>query len=92
MIQDFDGGVVGETVQQVILTNFTGLPTQMTWTVVPASQFPGGVDDVANAVAQNQVWAALTGMFKYYYPHLTSYLYFHSFFLFVCGSESGRVE
>lgn len=33
----------------------------MTWTVVPASQFPGGVDEVANAVAQNQVWAALTG-------------------------------
>lgn len=52
---------MGETVQQVILTNFTGLPTQMTWTVVPASQFPGGVDEVANAVAQNQVWAALTG-------------------------------
>lgn len=59
IMQDFDGGIVGQTVTQVFLDN-TGLPTQLSWFVVPASQFPGGVEEVSDAIAQNKAWAAVT--------------------------------
>lgn len=42
----------------------TGSPEQLSWFVVPASQFPGGVEEVADAVAQNRVWVAVTSTLR----------------------------
>ncbi|KAJ3570610.1 hypothetical protein NP233_g4289 [Leucocoprinus birnbaumii] len=57
-IVDFDGGVVGQAVT-------TGLSAPnplsfVTWSVMPASQFPGGVDEVVNQVLDYKTWIAVT--------------------------------
>lgn len=57
-IVDFDGGIVGQAV-------ITGLAAPnpfslVNWSVMPASQFPGGVNEVANNVAEEKTWVAVT--------------------------------
>ena len=59
--QDFDGGSIGQTVVEAFQNN-TGLPSQLTWQVIDASQF-SNVDEVAAAVVDEQVWVAVTSKF-----------------------------
>ncbi|PAV18859.1 response to drug-related protein [Pyrrhoderma noxium] len=57
-VVDFDGGSIGQTVVEAFQNN-TGLPSQLTWQVIDASQF-SNVDEVAAAVVDEQVWVAVT--------------------------------
>ncbi|KAI0343451.1 hypothetical protein BDW22DRAFT_1355893 [Trametopsis cervina] len=58
-IVDFDGGEIGSTVTQAYLNN-TGAQEQITWRVIPATQFPNGEADVAQAVLDEKCWIAVT--------------------------------
>ncbi|KAG2078806.1 hypothetical protein BDR04DRAFT_997002 [Suillus decipiens] len=57
-VVDFDGGEIGQAVTQAF-RNITGLE-QMSWLILDASQFPGGPDEVAQAVLDHRCWAAVT--------------------------------
>ncbi|KAL0954143.1 hypothetical protein HGRIS_005282 [Hohenbuehelia grisea] len=57
-IVDFDGGIIGETVVETF-TGLRGEPMKITWEVHPASSFPDGPSDVANAVINEKCWVAL---------------------------------
>ena len=65
-IQDFDRGLVGQTVVQG-LTSPAGL-SQVTWTVVNASEFPEGPSQVRHALIQQRTWVAVisTLLFLFY--------------------------
>lgn len=39
--------------------NNTGLPSQIDWYTVPASMFPNGEADVADAIVNEKAWAAV---------------------------------
>ena len=56
--KDFDGGLIGQGVVQALSAQPSG--SKITWTVVPASQFPGGVHEVGAAVLEEHTWAAIT--------------------------------
>ncbi|EKM53634.1 uncharacterized protein PHACADRAFT_260093 [Phanerochaete carnosa HHB-10118-sp] len=58
-IVDFDGGSVGATVTQAFMNN-TGQKDQIDWYTVPASMFPNGESDVAEAIVNERAWAAVT--------------------------------
>lgn len=53
--KDFDGGEIGSAFTQTF-ASVTGAPSQMTWTVVGAQNFPNGISDVQNAVVQEKAW------------------------------------
>ncbi|KAJ6480684.1 hypothetical protein C8R47DRAFT_596020 [Mycena vitilis] len=58
-IVDFDGGSVG----QAISTALSGLDpgtNGVSWEVVPASQFPGGISQLEDAIVQEKTWYAVT--------------------------------
>ncbi|KAF9484292.1 hypothetical protein BDN70DRAFT_989742 [Pholiota conissans] len=57
-VVDFDGGLIGQTVSTA-LSAPSGV-SKVTWTVVPASQFPGGAQEVGAAVLEEHTWAAVT--------------------------------
>ncbi|KDR66503.1 hypothetical protein GALMADRAFT_80808 [Galerina marginata CBS 339.88] len=57
-VVDFDGGLIGQNVAQA-LTSQSG-PSKVTWTVIPASQFPGGPSEVGAAVLEEHTWTAIT--------------------------------
>lgn len=57
--QDFDGGLIGQTVTTGL--TMPSLASKVTWTVVPADSFPKGIGEVADAVAQERIWIAVTG-------------------------------
>ncbi|KAF6760350.1 hypothetical protein DFP72DRAFT_103929 [Ephemerocybe angulata] len=57
-VVDFDGGAIGQTVSQALVSNQG--PGKVEWTVVPAANFPGGVEDLAHAVRHEDVWVAIS--------------------------------
>jgi hypothetical protein len=57
-IVDFDGGDVGRAVTQAFQA-VTGPKEMLTWVVKPASDFPGGPDELANEVGHSHPWAAV---------------------------------
>ncbi|KAF7319272.1 DUF3533 domain-containing protein [Mycena chlorophos] len=57
-IVDFDGGVVGQTVAQA-LSSIQPTPAGVAWTVVSASQFPGGISELEQAIVDERVWYAV---------------------------------
>lgn len=58
-IVDFDDGRIGQAVREGLL-NITGPLEQITWSVVNASQFANGPNDVADAVVKERCWVAVT--------------------------------
>ncbi|KAG1815950.1 uncharacterized protein BJ212DRAFT_203601 [Suillus subaureus] len=57
-VVDFDGGEIGQAVRQAF-RDTTG-PQQMSWLILDAAQFPGGPDEVAQALLDHRCWAAVT--------------------------------
>ncbi|KAG1802704.1 uncharacterized protein HD556DRAFT_1331824 [Suillus plorans] len=57
-VVDFDGGEIGQAVTQAF-KNITG-SQQMSWLILDAAQFPGGPDEVAQALLDHRCWAAVT--------------------------------
>ena len=43
--------------------------SKVTWTVVPASQFPGGAQEVGAAVLEEHTWAAVTSAYSLFVIH-----------------------
>ncbi|KAJ6462502.1 hypothetical protein C8R45DRAFT_1178167 [Mycena sanguinolenta] len=58
-IIDFDGGAVGHFVSGALSAMDPG-KDGVTWEVVPASRFPGGIADLENAIVQEKTWYGLT--------------------------------
>ncbi|KAL4265903.1 MNNG export permease-like protein [Pleurotus pulmonarius] len=58
-IVDFDGGDIGAAVVQNFL-GVNGEPMKISWEIRPASDFPNGVDDLAQAVISERCWVALS--------------------------------
>jgi len=58
LIQDFDGGLLGQEVVQGL--NSQPSSSKITWTVVSPTQFPLGVEDLARAVKEEHTWVAVT--------------------------------
>lgn len=63
-IVDFDGGQIGSTVVSAYM-NATGAKEQITWRVIPSSQFPNGEADVAHAVLAEKCWIAVSSEFTF---------------------------
>ncbi len=59
-IKDFDGGLIGQGVVQA-LTSQSGF-SKVSWRVVPPSQFPGGLTELAHAVLEEKTWVAISGL------------------------------
>jgi hypothetical protein len=59
-IVDFDGGLIGQRVTQALTSQQLAAFTKVSWTVVPASLFPGGSEDLAHAVLEERTWVALS--------------------------------
>ncbi|KAG1881436.1 hypothetical protein C8R48DRAFT_586993 [Suillus tomentosus] len=57
-VVDFDGGEIGQAVTQAF-KNITG-SQQMSWLILDAAQFPGGPDEVTQALLDHRCWAAVT--------------------------------
>lgn len=69
--QDFDGGLVGQTVSEALTSNqFQGF-SKVTWEVVPASRFSGGPDELANAIRHEDAWTAVSSACLS--PHRTAF-------------------
>ncbi|KAJ7184955.1 hypothetical protein C8R46DRAFT_468661 [Mycena filopes] len=58
-IVDFDGGFVGQGVSQALTSIDPGI-VGIRWEVVPASQFAGGVTQLEEAIAGEDVWYGLS--------------------------------
>ncbi|KAJ7073742.1 hypothetical protein C8F01DRAFT_1075468 [Mycena amicta] len=58
-IVDFDGGLVGQTVSHA-LSSIVPTSGGVSWTVVPASRFPGGLAELENAIVDEKTWYAVT--------------------------------
>lgn len=58
-IQDFDEGLVGQTVTRGLTTSTS---SSITWTAVNTSQFSGDPSQVGDAVIQEKTWVAVTSM------------------------------
>jgi len=57
-LKDFDGGLIGQGVVQALSAQPSA--SRVTWSVVPSSQFPGGVHEVRAAVLEEHTWVAIT--------------------------------
>ncbi|KAG6865536.1 hypothetical protein C0991_001729 [Blastosporella zonata] len=76
---DFDGGFIGQTFAEALTSEqlspfIGGSEGGVTWTAVPASQFPGGLDELVNAVREEQTWAAIasaSSLFLFFLRFLT---------------------
>ncbi|KAK0460213.1 uncharacterized protein EV420DRAFT_1268217 [Desarmillaria tabescens] len=55
-VVDFDDSTVGNAVVQAMMSSSSSI---VSWTSKSASEFPGGVDDVAYAVLDQQTWVAV---------------------------------
>ncbi|KAF9540263.1 hypothetical protein CPC08DRAFT_650973 [Agrocybe pediades] len=58
-VVDFDGGSLGESITQALTTQPQGA-SKISWTSIPASQFPGGPSEVASLVLDERTWVAVT--------------------------------
>ena len=59
-MQDFDNALVGQAVTHAM----AGAQGRISWTVVPATNFPNGVSDLANAVLEEECWVAIASAFN----------------------------
>ncbi|KAG6917873.1 hypothetical protein DXG01_000643 [Tephrocybe rancida] len=57
-VVDFDGGTVGQTVAGQLLA--ASGATKVAFTTAPSSNFPGGPNDLINAVVEQKTWFAVT--------------------------------
>jgi len=57
-VVDFDGGEVGQAVVQGLTS--PSASSKVTWAPVNASEFPGGLGQVRDALIQQKTWAAVT--------------------------------
>ncbi|KAJ2917992.1 hypothetical protein MD484_g2452, partial [Candolleomyces efflorescens] len=57
-VVDFDGGFVGQSVSQALASN-AGSQSRVSWTVIPATNFPGGPQELLEAVRDEQIWTAV---------------------------------
>ncbi|KAF8153410.1 hypothetical protein B0H34DRAFT_104331 [Crassisporium funariophilum] len=57
-VVDFDGGLLGQGIAQAL--NSQPASGRITWTVVAASQFPGGVEELEHDVLDEQTWVAIS--------------------------------
>ncbi|KAJ2923986.1 hypothetical protein H1R20_g13109, partial [Candolleomyces eurysporus] len=58
-VVDFDGGLIGQTVSQALGSNQGG-QSRVTWTVIPATDFPGGPQQLSDAVRDEHIWTAVS--------------------------------
>lgn len=58
-VVDFDGGLIGSTVVSAYM-NATGAKDQISWHVIPASEFPSGEADLSKAVLNEKCWIAVS--------------------------------
>ena len=65
-VVDFDGGLIGSTVVSAYM-NATGAKEQISWHVIPASEFPGGEADVSKAVLNEKCWIAVSSKALFLY-------------------------
>ncbi|PFH46702.1 hypothetical protein AMATHDRAFT_69276 [Amanita thiersii Skay4041] len=57
-VVDFDGGFVGGNVTRALVA---GSPmSKVTWAQVPASDFPGGISQLAAAIREERAWVAVS--------------------------------
>ncbi|KIK00498.1 hypothetical protein K443DRAFT_679145 [Laccaria amethystina LaAM-08-1] len=56
-VVDFDGGLVGQKVAQSLGSDVG--PSKVTWSVIPASQVAGGLDELATLVREEHTWVAV---------------------------------
>lgn len=95
MSQDFDGGLIGSTITQAYLNN-TGQKEQISWYVVPPSEFPNGESDIADAIVNERAWAAITSVYLLLLPRHLAYTHAPSSLGRVGSSErcdgSGQCE
>ncbi|KAJ6553031.1 hypothetical protein B0H19DRAFT_950003 [Mycena capillaripes] len=57
-IVDFDGGQVGQNVAQALSAIPPG-SSGISWSIIPASQFPGGVIQLEDAITRENTWYGL---------------------------------
>ena len=50
--------MIGQSVSQALGAN-QGSQSRVTWTIVPATNFPGGPQELADAVRNEQIWTAV---------------------------------
>jgi hypothetical protein len=58
LLQDFDGGEVGQFVSRAVVAS-SGAPTALSWNQVSTDIFPNGVPDLEDAVVQEEVWTII---------------------------------
>jgi hypothetical protein len=58
LLQDFDGGEVGQFVSRAVVAS-SGAPTALSWNQVSTDLFPNGVSDLEDAVVQEKVWTII---------------------------------
>lgn len=58
LLQDFDGGEVGQFVSRAVVAS-GGAPTALSWNQVSTDLFPNGVSDVGDAVVQEKAWTII---------------------------------
>lgn len=66
--KDFDGGFIGQGVVQALSAQ-PNSASKITWTVLPASQFPGGGHEVGAAVLEEHTWVAVISCVVPVFPH-----------------------
>ncbi|KAF9257619.1 hypothetical protein L218DRAFT_1016242 [Marasmius fiardii PR-910] len=56
-VVDFDGSTVGNAVSEAVLASSSS--SEIQWTSIPTSMFPGGVKDVMHMVLEEKAWVAV---------------------------------
>ncbi|KAG5636445.1 hypothetical protein H0H81_008035 [Sphagnurus paluster] len=57
-VVDFDGGLIGQTVSQVLTSPEVSRMSKVTWTVISPSQF-ASLSDLTGALVEQKAWAAI---------------------------------
>ncbi|KAG5641496.1 hypothetical protein DXG03_005093, partial [Asterophora parasitica] len=61
-VVDFDGGLIGQTVTQALTSAQASHLGKVTWTAVSATQFAGGLIDLAGDVKEQRTWVAIASI------------------------------
>ncbi|KAJ3567909.1 hypothetical protein NP233_g6063 [Leucocoprinus birnbaumii] len=59
IVVDFDGGVIGLNVSRALVSDSVTQLGEMRWRVVSAEQYPGGIEELSNAIREQHSWAAI---------------------------------
>lgn len=65
-VVDFDGGLVGQAVVQGLIN--TSSLSRVTWTPRNASEFPGGLRQLGDAVIKQETWVAIASTIFFFPP------------------------